>query len=182
LSRFDRPVTSDGDGPERAARRWIMVADELPARRRSTIFEVVTRMVFHTIMLWSLYLLFSGHNWPGGGFSAGLVAGLALTLRYLAGRGYELRVALPVMPGLLLGSGLFIAAGAALLPMLFGEPALRTWIVDVPVPILGEFHLVTSLLFDIGVYLVVIGLMLDILRSLGSALDDQIAQEEGTTP
>ncbi|MCK0114306.1 Na+/H+ antiporter subunit A [Ornithinimicrobium sp. F0845] len=166
-------VTSDN-----GAQRWIAATQEQDPQRRSTIFEVVTRIVFHTIMLWSVYLLFSGHNAPGGGFAAGLVAGLALTLRYLAGRGYELRVALPVMPGLLLGGGLFLAAASAILPMFFGEPPLRTWIVDIPVPLIGDVHLVTSLLFDIGVYLVVVGLMLDILRSLGSALDDQIAKEE----
>ncbi|MCE0487029.1 Na+/H+ antiporter subunit A [Ornithinimicrobium sediminis] len=163
-----------GDG----SRMWLAAGPQLEPRRRSTIFEVVTRLVFHTVVLWSLYLLFSGHNNPGGGFAAGLVCGLALALRYLAGRGYELRLAAPVMPGLLLGAGLFIAAGAALLPMLFGYQPLRTFIVDVEVPVLGNVHLVTSLLFDVGVYLVVIGLVLDILRSLGSALDDQIAAEE----
>jgi multicomponent Na+:H+ antiporter subunit A len=159
------------------SRRWLAAGAELEPHRRSTIFEVVTRLVFHTIVLWSLYLLFSGHNDPGGGFAAGLVCGLALALRYLAGRGYELRLAAPVMPGLLLGSGLFLAAAAALLPMPFGYQTLRTFIVDVPVPLIGEVHLVTSLLFDVGVYLVVIGLMLDILRSLGSAVDEQIAEE-----
>ncbi|WP_256838913.1 Na+/H+ antiporter subunit A [Ornithinimicrobium faecis] len=163
---------------ESASTRWIAAVQDLDPTRRSTIFEVVTRIVFHTIVLWSVYLLFAGHNAPGGGFAAGLVAGLALALRYLAGRGYELRVALPVMPGLLLGGGLFIAGGSAILPMFFGEPPLRTWVVDVPVPLIGDLHIVTSLLFDVGVYLVVIGLMLDILRSLGSALDDQIAEKE----
>jgi multicomponent Na+:H+ antiporter subunit A len=162
---------------EDGAQRWLAASEDLDPRRRSTIFEVVTRLVFHTIVLWSIYLLFSGHNAPGGGFAAGLVAGLALALRYLAGRGYELRVALPVMPGLLLGGGLFIAAGSAILPMLLGAPPLRTWIVDLHVPLVGDLHLVTSLLFDVGVYLVVVGLMLDILRSLGSALDEQITAE-----
>ncbi|QDO87094.1 Na+/H+ antiporter subunit A [Ornithinimicrobium ciconiae] len=171
----NRTTTSADTGE---SQRWISAAQQLDPLRRSTIFEVVTRLIFHTIMLWSVYLLFSGHNAPGGGFAAGLVAGLALALRYLAGRGYELRVALPVMPGLLLGGGLFIAAAAAILPMFFASPPLRTWIVDVPLPLIGDVHLVTSLLFDVGVYLVVVGLMLDILRSLGSALDDQMAEEE----
>ena len=62
--------------------------------------------------------------------------------------------------------------------MLFGEPPLRSWLIDVPIPLIGEVHVVTSLLFDVGVYLVVLGLMLDILRSLGSAVDDQMAEEE----
>lgn len=156
---------------------WLAAAPSLQPHRRSTILEVVTRLVFHTIVLWSLYLLFSGHNQAGGGFAAGLVCGLALALRYLAGRGYELRLAAPVMPGLLLGAGLFIATAAAVLPMTFGYEPLRTFIWDVSVPLLGEVHLVTSILFDVGVYLVVIGLILDILRSLGSAIDDQISQD-----
>ena len=113
--------------------------------------------------------------------AAGIVAGLALCLRYLAGYGAELRAALPVMPAALLGTGLFIAAGSAVLPMLFGSPALRTWIADVQVPLLGEVHVVTSLLFDVGVYLVVLGLMLDILRSLGSGIDEQIRAENAAS-
>ncbi|GAA1149726.1 Na+/H+ antiporter subunit A [Ornithinicoccus hortensis] len=167
------------EAPAPQHRRWLATdAEAVAPERRSTIFEVVTRLVFHTIVIWSAYLLFSGHNNPGGGFAAGLVCGLALALRYLAGRGYELRVAAPVMPGLLLGSGLFIAAASAMTPMLFGEAALTSWVFDVPIPFIGDVHLVTSVFFDVGVYLVVVGLMLDILRSLGSALDDQIAADE----
>jgi multicomponent Na+:H+ antiporter subunit A len=49
-------------------------------------------------------------------------------------------------------------------------------VIDVTVPLLGEIHLVTSIFFDIGVYLVVVGLMLDVLRSLGSGVDRQAAQ------
>ncbi|WP_202613608.1 Na+/H+ antiporter subunit A [Ornithinimicrobium cerasi] len=156
---------------------WVAGAGLLDQSRRSTILEIVTHLVFHTIILWSVYLLFAGHNQPGGGFSAGIVAGLALCLRYLAGYGAELRAALPVMPTVLLGTGLFIAGGSAVLPMLFGSPALRTWIADVQVPLLGEVHVVTSLLFDVGVYLVVLGLMLDILRSFGTGIDAQIRTE-----
>ena len=170
-----RPARREGQEP--SGMPWIPGGDLVDQRRRSTILEIVTHLVFHTIVLWSVYLLFSGHNLPGGGFAAGIVAGLALCLRYLAGYGAELRAALPVMPPVLLGTGLFIAGGSAVLPMFFGSPALRTWIADVHVPLLGDVHVVTSLLFDIGVYLVVLGLMLDILRSLGSGIDSQIRAE-----
>ncbi|WP_298889966.1 Na+/H+ antiporter subunit A [uncultured Serinicoccus sp.] len=171
-----RAGTSETTGAILPSRRITGIL-ALDPERRSVILEVVTRLVFHTILLWSVYLLLSGHNQPGGGFAAGIVAGLALCLRYLGGRGYELRAALPVMPAVLLGSGLFIAAGSAVIPMLFGSPALRTWDAYLTIPLVGEVHLVTSLLFDIGVYLVVIGLMLDVLRSLGSGIDAQIARE-----
>ena len=151
--------------------RWLPTLHSWNDERYSLMLAVVTRVIFHTIMLWSVFLLFAGHNAPGGGFAAGLVAGLALVVRYLAGGADELRVALPFMPGALLGTGLFLSAGFGLVSMLVGGDVLQSWTFDIPVPLLGKVHLVTSVFFDIGVYLVVIGLMLDILRSLGSALD-----------
>lgn len=160
---------------------WLSEIQALPENRRSLMFEVVTRLIFHAVMLWSLYLLFIGHNEPGGGFAGGLVAGLGLTIRYLAGGAAELRAAIPVMPGSLLGTGLFLSAGFGLVSMLAGGDVLQSWTFDIPVPLIGNIHLVTSMFFDIGVYLVVIGLMLDILRSLGSSLDYRIAESEGLT-
>ncbi len=157
------------------APRWL--ARLSTSADRSVILDVVTRLTFHTVVLYSLYLLFSGHNNPGGGFAAGLVAGLALTVRYLAGGREELRAAAPLQPGLLLGVGLFLSAGVGLGALLFGGSVLQSWILEADVPVLGTVKLVTSLFFDIGVYLVVLGLMIDILRGLGSALDIQIEQE-----
>ncbi|WP_324275769.1 hydrogen gas-evolving membrane-bound hydrogenase subunit E [Blastococcus brunescens] len=70
--------------------QWLAASAALSPERRSVILEVVTRILFHTILVFSIFLLFSGHNEPGGGFAGGLVAGLALVLRYLAGGRYEL--------------------------------------------------------------------------------------------
>ncbi|GAA1394969.1 Na+/H+ antiporter subunit A [Luteococcus peritonei] len=151
--------------------RWLPTLHAFDDDRYSLMLAVVTRIIFHTVMVWSVFLLFAGHNAPGGGFAAGLVAGLALVVRYLAGGADELRAALPFMPGALLGTGLFLSAGFGLVSMLVGGDVLQSWTFDIPVPLLGHIHLVTSVFFDIGVYLVVIGLMLDILRSLGDALD-----------
>jgi multicomponent Na+:H+ antiporter subunit A len=50
---------------------------------------------------------------------------------------------------------------------------LQSAVVDLHLPLLGDLHLVTSVFFDIGVYLLVVGLVLDLLRSLGSAMDRQ---------
>ncbi|MDG4824646.1 Na+/H+ antiporter subunit A [Asanoa sp. WMMD1127] len=139
----------------------------------SIILQVVTRLVFHTIVLFSIFLLFSGHNAPGGGFAGGLVAGLALAVRYLAGGQAELHAAAPVDAGAVLGAGLVVAVGTGVLAMLAGGQVLQSAIVDRHVPVLGDVHLVTSIFFDIGVYLVVVGLMLDVLRSLGGEIDRQ---------
>jgi multicomponent Na+:H+ antiporter subunit A len=159
-------------------RSWLRGGRTLAPERRSIVFEVVTRLVFHTIVVFSLFLLFSGHNNPGGGFAAGLVTGLALMVRYLAGGRYELDEALPVDAGALMGTGLFIATGSGLAPMALGGTVLQSAVVDLHLPLLGNVHLVTSLFFDLGVYLVVVGLMLDVLRSLGAGVDRHIVREE----
>ncbi|GAB7050944.1 Na+/H+ antiporter subunit A [Catenuloplanes indicus JCM 9534] len=134
----------------------------------SVILRVVTRLIFHTIVLFSVYLLLSGHNAPGGGFAGGLVAALALTVRYLAGGRRELNRAAPVDAGAVLGTGLLIAVGTGVTAMFLGGQVLQTAIVDIHAPVLGDLHVATSTIFDVGVYLIVIGLVLDILRSLGA--------------
>jgi multicomponent Na+:H+ antiporter subunit A len=165
--------------PSSAGRRpWLPGSRTMRPERRSIIFEVVTRLIFHTVILFSIYLLFAGHNNPGGGFAAGLVTGLALVVRYLAGGRYELDEAAPVAAGALVGSGLVVATGAGLAPLAFGGAVLQSAIIEVHLALLGDIKLVTSLFFDIGVYLVVVGLALDLLRSLGSGIDRQILREE----
>ena len=179
---FTSPPTPPPEAPA-APRRpmWIPAGRTLAPDRRSVIFEVVTRLVFHTIVVFSLYLLFSGHNNPGGGFAAGLVTGLALVVRYLAGGRYELDEAAPVDAGALMGTGLFIAAASGLAPLAFGGAVLQSALIDLDLPLLGDVHLVTSLFFDVGVYVLVVGLVLDLLRSLGSAIDRHVLDDDATS-
>jgi multicomponent Na+:H+ antiporter subunit A len=173
----DRLRGRDAAGRQAPRRRWLAASSTLSPQRRSVILEVVTRFLFHTILVFSLFLLFSGHNEPGGGFAGGLVAGLAMVLRYLAGGRYELGEAAPVDPGRVLGVGLLLAGGYALTGLLVGGEVLQSVIVERTLPVLGDVKLVTSLFFDIGVYLIVVGLILDILRSLGAELDRE--EEDG---
>ena len=170
-------------GPVRPGRgrHWLAGSHSLPPQRRSVILEVTTRLIFHTMVMFSLFLLFSGHNAPGGGFSGGIVAGIALAVRYLAGGRYELGEAAPVHPGILLGSGMSLAATAGIAPMLFGQSILQSFMVGFHLPIFGEVHIVSTLVFDIGVYLVVVGLVLDILRTLGAEVDRQ-GEASGQVP
>jgi len=160
--------------------QWLRAVSTLAPRRRSVVFEVVARLLFHTMIVYSVYLLFSGHNAPGGGFVAGLVIGIALTVRYLAGGRYELGEAAPVQPGALLGAGLFVAAGTGVAAMASGAPVFTSSVWHLHLPLVGNVDLVTSLFFDIGVYLVVVGLVLDILRTLGAELDRRA--ESGDDP
>ncbi|MBD7979764.1 Na+/H+ antiporter subunit A [Oerskovia merdavium] len=150
---------------------WLSAGRTLAPQRRSVIFEVVTRVLFHSMIVFAIFLLFSGHNAPGGGFAAGLVVGIALIVRYLAGGRYELGEAAPVHPGLLLGTGLFLSVGVGLIGLIMGGSVLQSVAIDLTLPLVGTIHLVTSLFFDIGVFLVVVGLVLDILRTLGAEID-----------
>lgn len=153
---------------------WLRGGARLHERRRSIVLEVIIRLLFHTVVLFSLFLLFSGHNAPGGGFAGGLVASLALVVRYLAGGRYELADAAPIGAGTVLGAGLAVSVGTGVIALLAGGSVLQSARVDLYVPGIGHFYLVTSLFFDVGVYLVVVGLMLDILRSLGAEVDRHI--------
>jgi multicomponent Na+:H+ antiporter subunit A len=159
---------------------WLLAGRTLAPENRSILLEVVVRLLFHPLMLVSLYLLLVGHNAPGGGFAGGLVAGLALVGRYLAGGRVELGAAAPFDAGKLLGIGLILAVGTALLPLFFGVDALTSTWFAVPLGPLGEIDFVTSTVFDIGVYLVVIGLVLDVLRSLGAEVDRQYEASNDT--
>ncbi|WP_402463027.1 Na+/H+ antiporter subunit A [Isoptericola aurantiacus] len=169
--RMSRAPSEQQQAPR--GRVWLVAGRTLAPERRSVMFEVVTRLVFHAMVLFALFLLFSGHNAPGGGFAAGLMVGIALAVRYLAGGRYELGEAMPVPPGLLLGTGLFLSAGVGLVALLTGNQVLQSFTYDVHVPLLGDVHLVTSLFFDVGVMLLVVGLVLDVLRTLGAEIDRQ---------
>ena len=168
--------TATGDGARGA---WLLAGRTLATRNRSILLEVVVRLIFHSLIVLSVYLLFAGHNAPGGGFAAGLVTGLAFAARYLAGGRHELAAAAPFDAGKVLGAGLTVAVGTALVPLFFGADALTSTWIEGEVWLFGHLEFVTSTFFDIGVYLVVIGLALDVLRSLGAEVDRQ--QEDDTS-
>lgn len=162
--------------PERenlAQRRvsWLIAGRTLAPRNRSIILEVTARLVFHAVLIFSVYLLFAGHNEPGGGFAGGLVAGLALVVRYLAGGKFELAEAARFTPSGMLGTGLILAVVTGIGGWFWGDTVFKSAYFEGDIPILGHLSFGTATFFDIGVYLIVVGLMLDILRSLGAEVD-----------
>ncbi|MDF1487324.1 hydrogen gas-evolving membrane-bound hydrogenase subunit E [Tessaracoccus caeni] len=175
---------------------WLRGGQTLSPIVRSLVFEVATRILFPILVLVSFYLLLAGHNAPGGGFAGGLVAGMALMIRYLAAGRHELDEAAPFDAGRLLGSGLLLTIGTAVVPVFFGGVILQTyeWHLDIPGPdtwttpwgstwpLFGELHLVSSTVFDVGVYLVVVGMLLDVARSLGSGIDVQASEQRAPLP
>jgi len=165
-------MTNDEHRADGEPRAWLPTSAAIPTGR-SALLDVVVRLLYHGLIVLSLYLLFAGHNAAGGGFAGGLVAGIALAARYLAGGPAELGAAAPVRAGRLLGLGVATAVVTALVPMFFGQEALYSEFFEATVPVLGHVEFVTATFFDIGVYLVVIGLVLDVLRSLGAEVDRQ---------
>lgn len=167
FSRVSRRPTLRTEAPS-----WLAAPNEdAKARNRSFMMEVATRILFPSMITLSLYFFFAGHNAPGGGFAGGLVAALAFMLRYLAGGREELEEALPVDASRVLGTGLILSSGAVIAPMILGRPSLSSANTDIELPLIGTVHVVSPVIFDAGVYLIVIGLVLHILRSLGAQLD-----------
>ena len=155
-------------------RRWLAVGSESEQRQnRSLMIDVITRLLFPSMMALSLYFFFAGHNAPGGGFAGGLVASLAFTLRYLAGGREELEEALPIDAARLLGAGLLTSSVSVIVPLLLGQPPLTTAYTKLEVPFLGAVSLPSALIFDAGVYIIVVGLTMHILTSLGGKLDEE---------
>jgi multicomponent Na+:H+ antiporter subunit B len=156
---------------DRPRERWMLPGRCRHPRRRTLMLEATTRALFPTILVFSLYLLCVGHYGPGGGFSAGLVAGLAFVLRYTAGGSVDPGGLIPVRPAALMGTGLTVAVLTALAPLLFGASVLTSAKVAVMIPLLGKVEIVTSLFLDVGVYLLIVGVVLDLLRALGSGIE-----------
>jgi multicomponent Na+:H+ antiporter subunit A len=80
----------------------------------------------------------------------------------------------PFDAGKILGLGLIFSVGTALTSLVIGAPALSSATFEFTLPLLGDIKFVTALFFDLGVYLIVVGLVVDVLRSLGARLDSQI--------
>ncbi|PZE86805.1 Na+/H+ antiporter subunit A [Curtobacterium sp. MCBD17_032] len=172
-------VANGDDRADGEPRAWLPTSAAIPTGR-SALLDIVVRLLFHGLVVLSIYLLFAGHNAVGGGFAGGLIAGIALAARYLAGGPAELGAAAPIRAGRLLGLGVATAAVTALVPMVAGKEALYSEFFEATVPVLGHVEFVTATFFDIGVYLVVVGLVLDVLRSLGAEVDRQRIEDRRT--
>lgn len=136
----------------------------------SLILRVATRVLVPLLLLFSLFMLLRGHDLPGGGFVGGLVAASAFVLYALAAGVEEARSILRVEPHLLLGIGLACAYGAGLLALALGRSFLTGLWWDLHLPVLGDLHLGSTLIFDIGVMFVVVGTVLLMIFSVEERL------------
>lgn len=126
-------------------------------------------------LLVGVYLLFAGHNNPGGGFAAGLVFGAVITLRTVAG------LQRPTHATGIITTGMLIVAAVAIAPLTWGDPLLDMQVFSVEVPLLGKIKSGSALPFDIGVTAIVVGMVVALLDSLSiAALDTVTAPHAGT--
>jgi multicomponent Na+:H+ antiporter subunit B len=131
----------------------------------SLILRTTTRPIIVVLLLISVFLLLRGHDLPGGGFIGGLVAAAAVGLYAITFGAGAAASLLRVRPANLIGWGMAATVVAGLLAMLLGRPFLTGlwWVIAVGDQ---ELKLSTPLLFDIGVYMVVVGVVLTFILSL----------------
>ncbi len=132
----------------------------------SLILRTTTRLLMTLLLLFAVFLLLRGHDEPGGGFVGGLVAAAAFALYIIADGPAAARRALHVEPRTLIACGLLIAAGSGALSFLSGEPFLTGQWRALRLPGLFSVTLGTPQLFDVGVFLVVLGVTQTIILTL----------------
>lgn len=130
----------------------------------SVILQTASRFLLVLLAMYSVFILLRGHNEPGGGFIGGLLVATAFALYALAFTPRAARQMLRVDPRTLIGVGLVAATLSASFALLSGAPLMQgIWL---PITLPGDVKLGSVLLFDIGVYLVVLGTTLLILLTL----------------
>jgi multicomponent Na+:H+ antiporter subunit B len=137
---------------------------------QSYIFKAVVRFLFFLVNVFALYLLLRGHNLPGGGFIAGLATAISLILLSLAIGLEDLHRLMRFDPMRVAAAGLALATFTGAAPLLLNRPFLEHFNFHLDrVPLLGELHAGTPLVFDVGVYLVVVGIGCKIIFVLGKS-------------
>jgi multicomponent K+:H+ antiporter subunit A len=117
----------------------------------------IITMFFPVIGAVALYLLLRGHDLPGGGFAAGITMAVAFILQYLARGTAWVEARLLVLPALWIGAGLLLAGATGMGAWFFGFPFLTSHFSYVRLPFIGEMPIASALLFDLGVFLLVVG-------------------------
>ncbi len=154
----------DRSEADHQGRRWA-------AESHSVMVTVLVRLLLPLAMAASVYFFLRGHNLPGGGFVAGLVTSIALVLLYVANgvrwTASRLQLDLPRM----VSAGVLIAGLTGIGSWFFARPFLTSASAHPTLPLIGELPLATAALFDLGVYLTVVGAVMLMLSSLVLASD-----------
>lgn len=157
------------DAPDRdvAGRAWNRDAHPV-------IMATLTQLLLPLALLVAAFILLRGHNLPGGGFIAGLVTAVALIMQYLAHGGVHMRARLSGATQPVIAAGLALAVFTGLASWAFDHPFLTSTFGHLHWPVVGDFELASAMVFDLGVFLVVVGATLLILVNLGALHDSRV--------
>ncbi|MXO74972.1 monovalent cation/H+ antiporter subunit A [Altererythrobacter aerius] len=128
--------------------------------------RVIMEWLFPVIMVFAFYLLLRGHDLPGGGFAGGITVAIALILQYMAMGTRRVEARLAVRPLAWIGIGLLVAVTTGAGAMVFGYPFLTSYFSYLDVPLIGQVPLASALLFDVGIFILVVGTTALILTAL----------------
>jgi multicomponent K+:H+ antiporter subunit A len=144
--------------------------------RAPVIFAALAKLLLPLALLVAVYILLRGHNAPGGGFIAGLVAAVALVVQYLAHGGEWMRQRMSGQTHAAIAFGLVLAVATGLASFVFDAPFLTSTFGYIDWPVVGEFELASAMVFDLGVFFVVVGATLMILVNLGGLHDARVGK------
>ncbi|MCM3634191.1 MULTISPECIES: monovalent cation/H+ antiporter subunit B [Paenibacillus] len=128
--------------------------------------QTATKILVFIIMTFSIYVLFAGHNNPGGGFIGGLITASALVLLYIAFDLQTVQEVFPVDYKKLAATGVLVSVLTGVGSLVLGVPFLSQTFKYVELPFLGNTELTTAMIFDLGVYMCVVGTTMTIITSI----------------
>ena len=171
LLRF-RPATESLETPEQQRLQNAFDDDHPDRKKGDSIAEyllvpsVIMRWMFPVIGMLAAFLFFRGHDLPGGGFAAGIAMSIAFILQYMAGGTRWVEERLRIHPLRWMAIGLIVATATGLGAWVFGYPFLTSHSQYASLPVIGKIPLATAILFDLGVFALVLGATVLILIAL----------------
>ncbi|MFF5995893.1 Na(+)/H(+) antiporter subunit B [Lysinibacillus sp. KU-BSD001] len=136
-------------------------------RTNNLILQFTSKIVFFMIFFFAVHIFFAGHYTPGGGFVGGLLMASAIVLLVVA---YDLKTVQAILPlnyMYMTATGLILALGTAAFPMFLNKPFFTHSYDYFNLPLIGKTSLHTAALFDLGVFLVVVGVTMTIIQTIG---------------
>lgn len=135
-------------------------------KENDVVLKTITRVVVFILLTFGFYVFFAGHSNPGGGFIGGLIFSSAFILLFLA---FDVRKVLEDLPldfKALMTVGSFISIATAVAPVFFGKAILYQADAHIDLPILGSVHVSTVTLFELGILLTVVGVIVTVMLAI----------------
>lgn len=136
-------------------------------RTNDVMLQTVTKVVTFIILMFAVHIFFAGHYTPGGGFVGGLLTASAIVLLMLAFDIETVKKIVPFNYVMMTAIGLLLALGTASASIIFNVPFFTHAYDYFELPLFGETSLHSAALFDLGVYLVVVGVTMTIIQTIG---------------